>query len=161
MRLDETIINQFDLQQHPEGGYFSETYRAEDEFLFDGNKRAASTAIYFLLNQDEPYSHFHKIDADEQWHFYADEPIHVYYIDQAGKLMTLKCGNPTTHPEALPQITIPKSSWFAAEIINPESYAFVGCTVAPGFEFAGFELAKGDELAKQFPEHATLIHRLS
>lgn len=155
------LIQQFDLQPHPEGGYYRETYRSEERVqrLQSGRERSASTAIYYLLSGDA-YSAWHRIRSDELWHFYAGCPLDIHVLDDGGQLRTLRLGNALEEPDAVFQAAVPARCWFAAERIDHQGYSFVGCTVAPGFEFSEFELADAAQLQMQYPQHAKLIGRL-
>lgn len=161
MAKDE-LIRRFDLKPHPEGGFFSETYRSTERVARDGKPaqtRSASTAIYYLLC-DGAHSAWHRIKSDEVWHFYAGEPLNVHVLDENGELFTHTLGNALTHPEAVFQAVVPAGSWFAAECADPATFALVGCTVAPGFEFSEFELADVDALKARHPQHAGFIEKL-
>lgn len=158
-------INALQLEQHVEGGAFRETYRAPLDLpqqvlppAFGGN-RQASTAIYFLLQAGD-FSAFHRIAADEMWHFYAGDTLHIYEITTAGVLRTHLLGNDIERGAAF-QALIPAGSWFASRVEGPGQYALVGCTVAPGFDFVDFELAERTILTAAFPAHATLISALT
>ncbi|TAL75544.1 MAG: cupin domain-containing protein [Burkholderiaceae bacterium] len=155
------LVHQFDLQPHPEGGYYRETYRCEERVqrLQSGQERSASTAIYYLLSGDA-YSAWHRIRSDELWHFHAGCPLDIHVLDDLGQLRTLRLGNVLEDPSARFQAVVPAGRWFAAERIDHRSYSFVGCTVAPGFEFSEFELADAAQLQMQYPQHAALIQRL-
>jgi predicted cupin superfamily sugar epimerase len=162
----DELIRRFDLKPHPEGGFFSETYRsAERVRRADGgadgaaDTRSASTAIYYLLC-DGAHSAWHRIKSDEVWHFYAGEPLNVHVLDAAGKLVTHKLGNALSHRDAVFQAVVPAGLWFAAECADPATFALVGCTVAPGFEFSEFDLADVDALKSRSPQHAAFIGRL-
>ena len=158
----DELIRRFDLKPHPEGGFFSETYRSVDAVLRDDGStqtRSASTAIYYLLC-DGAHSAWHRIKSDEVWHFYAGEPLNVHVIDEAGSLITHRLGNALVHPEAVFQAVVPAGRWFAAECADPATFALVGCTVAPGFEFSEFELANVAALKAQHPQHSAFIVRL-
>lgn len=160
--LQHELIRRFDLKPHPEGGFFSETYRSAqrvERVEGSGDTRSASTAIYYLLC-DGAHSAWHRIRSDEVWHFYAGEPLNVHVIDASGALVTHTLGNPLTHPGAVFQAVVPAGLWFAAQCADPASFAFVGCTVAPGFEFSEFELADVEALKAAHPQHAELIGRL-
>ena len=93
------------------------------------------------------------------WHFYAGDALNVFVIDEVGKLDVIKLGN---NPEAgeVFQAVVKAGCWFASQPAKPHTFCFVGCTVAPGFDFADFEMAKADVLANEFAEHKTLIHKL-
>ena len=130
----DAIIALLGLQPHPEGGYFRETFR--DAPGADG--RAASTAIYFLLKRGER-SHWHTVDAVEIWHWHAGAPLTLRIAETKGagiRMITL--GNDLAKGER-PQGIVPTGWWQAAETLG--AWTLVGCTVAPGFEFSGFELA--------------------
>jgi predicted cupin superfamily sugar epimerase len=126
------IIRLLDLKPHPEGGHYRETFR--DARTIDG--RAASTSIYFLLKRGER-SHWHRVDAVEVWHFYAGSPLALSVVDGA-KEEIIRLGNDFAADE-VPQVTVPARAWQAAETLG--DWTLCGCTVAPGFEFDGFELA--------------------
>ncbi len=130
------IIRLLALAPHPEGGHFRETFR---DARTDADGRAASTAIYFLLARGER-SHWHRIDAAEIWHFYAGAPL-ALRIAQDGRSTTLRLGIDLAAGER-PQAIVPAGAWQAAESLG--AWTLCGCTVAPGFEFAGFELAPKD-----------------
>jgi predicted cupin superfamily sugar epimerase len=157
----DDLIRRFDLQPHPEGGFFRETYRSAALVKREsgGETRAASTAIYYLLC-DGAHSAWHRIKSDEVWHFYAGAPLLVHMLDEAGELITHRLGNPLTDPGSVFQAVVPAGLWFAAECEDPATFALVGCTVAPGFEFSEFELAGADALARAYPAHAEMIARL-
>lgn len=148
-------VDKLGLQPHPEGGYYRETYRAEPK---DG-PRAASTGIYFLIESGN-VSRFHRIDADEMWHFYAGDALIVHMIAPSGQYSQHIIGSDPDNAEVF-QAVVPAGSWFGAEVTDGGHYSLVGCTVAPGFEFSGFELANKDKLLNQYPDHATIIDRLT
>lgn len=130
------IIARLGLAPHPEGGHYRETFRDERR---DGNGRAYSTAIYFLLAEGER-SHWHRIDAVETWHYYAGAPLALQIAtDQSA--VTILLGANLAAGET-PQAIVPAGAWQAAESLG--EWTLVGCTVAPGFEFSGFELAPPD-----------------
>ncbi|KAF7963414.1 hypothetical protein AWV80_09995 [Cupriavidus sp. UYMU48A] len=166
MQADTTadrLIKVLDLQPHPEGGYFRETYRSAQTIqCSDGRQRSASTAIYYLLRAGD-FSAWHRIRSDELWHFHAGTPIDVHVLVSDGTLVTHRLGNPLEHPGAVFQATVTANHWFAAERVasGPEDFCLLGCTVAPGFEFSEFELADASDLALSFPDQSALIHQLS
>jgi predicted cupin superfamily sugar epimerase len=131
------VIRLLDLKPHPEGGHFRETFR--DARLEGG--RAASTAIYFLLAGGER-SHWHRIDAAELWHFYAGAPLVLAMAaDEHGQVRRMKLGPDIAMGER-PQGIVPAGHWQAAESMG--EWTLVGCTVAPGFDFASFDVAPRD-----------------
>ena len=161
----EYWIRKLDLEPHPEGGYFRQTYRANlvlaKESLpreFTG-ARAVSTAIYFLL-EGENFSAFHRLLSDELWHFYVGSALVVHVIDEHGRYSEVLVGSDPDRGEAW-QAVVKAGCWFASEVKDRKSFALVGCTVAPGFEFADFEMAKREELVKDYPQHRRVIDRLT
>ena len=130
MTADE-IIARLGLQPHPEGGHFRETFRSPDA------GRSASTAIFFLLKAGER-SHWHRVDADEVWHHYAGAPLELSMSDDGRAVRHRRLGSDFDLGET-PQIVVLRGVWQAARSLG--SWTLVGCTVAPGFDFAGFELA--------------------
>lgn len=130
------IIRLLGLKPHPEGGHFCQTFR--DTQLIDG-KRPASTAIYFLLARGER-SHWHRVDAVEGWHWHADAALRLM-IAERGTTDTVTLG-PDLAAGQRPQAIVPFHAWQAAETLG--DWTLVGCTVAPGFEWAGFEMAPKD-----------------
>lgn len=131
------VIRLLDLQPHPEGGHFREMFR--DESTVDG-KRSASTAIYYLLRRGER-SHWHRVDAAEVWHFYGGDPLLLEIAEDGGPLNRLVLG-PDLATGARPQLVVAKDAWQAAQCLG--AWTLAGCTVAPGFDFAGFEMAPKD-----------------
>jgi predicted cupin superfamily sugar epimerase len=127
------IIARLDLKPHPEGGHYRETFR---DSRTDAGGRSLSTAIYFLLARGER-SHWHRIDAVEMWHYYAGDALNLGIADEVGQ-RTVRLG-PDLAAGEVPQATVPPRAWQAAE--STGDWTLVGCTVAPGFDFAKFELA--------------------
>lgn len=158
-------IEKLIMNKHPEGGYYNEIYRAGEIFEADvlpgrySGSRVFSTSIYFLLSEKD-VSTFHRLKSDELWHFYDGCAIKIYIIDEGGSLEGVTLGSNLDNGERL-QAVIPKNSWFGAELTDKSSFALVGCTVAPGFDFADFELGKREELIELFPRHKELILKLT
>jgi len=130
----DRIIRELGLAPHPEGGHFRETFRDPDA----ANGRAHSTAIYFLLKAGE-VSRWHRVDAVEVWHWYAGAPLMLATAPPDGGKITLRLG-PSVLEGERPQGVVEKGHWQQAWSLG--AWTLVGCTVAPGFEFAGFELAQ-------------------
>lgn len=161
----QKILDYYQLQAHPEGGYYKETYRSEENIktglstaAFPEN-RSYGTAIYFLLAGGD-FSAFHRIKSDEIWHFYAGGPLFIHIINPQGQLTTVTLGSDIAAGQTFQAIVF-AGCWFASEPVNKESFSFVGCTVAPGFEFEDFELTEENELSALFPQYADLIKRLT
>lgn len=160
----QSLIHHFKLLTHPEGGFYSETYRSPEIIppqalpeRFKGG-RHFSTAIYFLIPKGN-FSAFHKIESDELWHFYAGGSLWVHVIHPNGEYELIKLGNKISQGECF-QATVPAGAWFASEPAPEVDFSFVGCTVAPGFDFADFILAQSAVLLSLFPQHEILIRRL-
>lgn len=166
---DENVINDLivslNLQPHPEGGWYRETYRAKDTIpasglpeRFDGS-RSCATVIYFLLDS-ENFSALHRIKADEQWHFYGGSTLTIHVIHTNGRYAPIKLGQNLGKGETF-QAMVPHGCWFGATVDTPDSYALVGCSVAPGFDFKDFEMAQRECLRNEFPQYTELIDRLT
>lgn len=158
-------IDAYQMQPHPEGGYFAETYRSAEKIphaalpaRFSGD-RSYSTGIYFLL-ENRHISALHRIQADEMWHFYAGGQLNVYVIDASGELEVIRLGNKPEQGEVF-QAVVPAGCWFGSKPAHETAYSLVGCTVAPGFDFADFELANRVELLNQYPQHRDVIELLT
>ena len=164
----EYWINKLNLIEHPEGGYFRETYRANvlipQEGLpqgFDG-PRSCSTAIYFLVKHNRP-SRLHRLQSDEIWHFYDGDPLTLCVLhpdDKVNQLEKIRLGRNPEAGEVL-QAVVPAGSWFGSLVEQPGEFALVGCTVAPGFDFKDFELGKRSELRELFLNHQLLVDELT
>lgn len=159
------IIRALDLQPHPEGGFYRETYRSAGLIHRDSldagyqGERCYSTCIYFLLTS-EVFSAFHRIRQDEIWHFYEGSPIELHMIAEDGGYTKTAIGRDLDQGQ-VPQWVVPGGAWFAATVIQRDAYALLGCTVAPGFDFLDFELPARAELTGKFPQHGELIAGLT
>jgi len=142
------------LTPHPEGGHYRETYRAGVTVPTPSGPRAASTAIYFLLQAHE-ISALHRLRSDELWHFHAGASLEVVELDDTtsrGHRLGLDAGRGES-----PRVSIPAGAWFGARVADGVGFALVSCTVAPGFDFADFELGDRAALRARYPRHAALI----
>lgn len=160
----QQLIEKYRLQPHPEGGYYLRTYCSEEQISaahlpdrFVGN-RFISTAIYFLL-EGKQFSAFHRIKSDELWHFYAGCGLSIYVIHPNGEEELLKLGNDIANGYSFQQV-VKAGCWFASKPADENSFSFVGCTVAPGFDFEDFEMGEKEELMKAFPKHRTWFEEL-
>lgn len=157
-------IRRLGLVPHAEGGFYRETYRS-DETLSGAalprryrGPRAFSTSILFLL-EGRGFSAFHRLKSDETWHFHAGGTLRLHLLDPKGRLFIRLLGNGTGRG-VTPQVTAQRGTWLAATLARADSYALVGCTVAPGFEFEDWELADAGTLAAAAPRHRAAIERL-
>lgn len=182
--IDDLAL-QLKLTRHPEGGFFAETHRSDVSVEFDINsnnnnandsnsnsnqhasivRRSASTAILFAMTGRD-FSAFHRIRSDEVWHFYYGSPIEVLVIDADTGALTSTLLGPFLTPGTRCQFVVKRNQWFASRLAQShlkslEDVALVGCTVAPGFDFADFELAQRDALIAAHPQHADTIRALT
>ena len=164
MSITDQLIQQYNLEPHPEGGWYKQSYKSKEQIAatalperFSGD-RAFSTAIYFLLEQGD-FSAFHRIKSDECWHFYSGDPLLIYIIDQDGELKIISVGNDFKEGQSF-QYVVPANCWFASRPAPGSEYCFVGCTVSPGFEFEDFELANLTGLSAIYPKHKKIIEQL-
>ena len=167
------------LIRHEEGGYYRLFYKSEDEVnvlsdryqasVNDKNgfsskkaiKRNAWSSIYYLLEQED-FSAWHRLKSDEIWHYYdGGSPIDLYVIDEKDELRHFTLGNPAMSEKASFQIVIKAGWWFAAEVRDKKSFALIGCTVSPAFEYADFELADRQTMIIKYKKHSILIERLT
>jgi len=153
------IIKALQMQPHPEGGYYAETYRSDATLLNrNGEKRNCCTAIYFLL-ENEDKSHFHRIQSEELWFFHQGDPLEIVSIrDEEPHFIIL--GNDIAKGE-VPQAMVPAHTWFGSRLQGGAGYSLVSCTVAPGFDFTDFELANKSQLIQEFPHLTDLITELT
>ena len=152
----DTIIEKLSLQPHPEGGYYKETYRSVDTCL-EGSRKL-QTAIYFLLTSDN-VSRFHRIKSDEIWYFHAGSPLIVHTLTEKGHTQHL-VGNDLLAGQT-PQLLVPKDTIFGSSVLEKDSYSLVSCSVAPGFDFADFELFSKEELMQDYAEFEGIIDLLT
>ena len=158
------LIEYLQLTAHPEGGYYKQTYRSKEYVdqkclpaRFQGD-RHYSTAIYYML-AGEDFSAFHRIQSDELWHFYEGSSLNIYVINDLGELSIIKLGSDIKNGEVF-QAIVRAGDWFGAKLEERSSYALVGCTVSPGFDFADFELADKKSLIEKFPAHKMIIEEM-
>ena len=154
MRDGAELIAQLQLQAHPEGGHYRETFRAQAQVATPRGHRAASTAILFLLQAGER-SHWHRIASDETWFFHGGGPLLVHQLSAAGTAITTTLGLALSQGQT-PQHTVAAGDWFAAEPAPGSPWCLVSCSVAPGFDFVDFELAAVEQLA----EHSATLSQL-
>ncbi|MDD3294807.1 MAG: cupin domain-containing protein [Geobacteraceae bacterium] len=159
-------IDRLGLVRHPEGVFYRETYRSEEMITaaalaarYGEGERAFSTAICFLLEGDD-FSALHRLRSDELWHFYTGEPLYVHELDENGGYVRHQLGG-AGEEGGMFQLVIKAGRWFGASLRNCGSFALVGCTVAPGFDFRDFEMGDRSKLLKRFPERETLIRQLT
>lgn len=148
-----------------EGGYFRETYRAPLQLRADslpstyGGDRNASTAIYYLLTPDT-FSAIHIVKSDEAFHFYAGDPVEMLQLrpDVSSRIVIIGNDLAAGHE---PQHIVPAGVWQGCRLVPGGNWALLGCTVAPGFDYADFQLGDRQTLTALHPEHACLIDALT
>lgn len=165
MPTAEELIRLLQLQPHPkEGGFFRETYRSDESHAAAalptryGADRAVSTAIYYMLTPGT-LSALHRLRSDEVFHFYLGGPVRMLWLlpDGTGRTLTL---GPDFARGQLPQVVVPRGVWQGSHLLEGD-FALLGCTVAPGFDYADYEHGNRDTLVAQYPDHADLIRRLT
>lgn len=152
------LIELLNLQEHPEGGFYAETYRSPEKLPLKSGERNLTTSIYFLL-RSEDVSRFHRIKSDELWFWHEGSPLSVHYLTSAGHRI-LKLG-PIFNGECRPQLLVPRNTIFGSSVEDPNSYALVSCVVTPGFDFRDFELFTREDLINGYPGHSDIIQKLT
>ncbi len=160
MELNELIAT-LGLQPHPEGGYFCETYRAAESIAAEAlparyvGSRSFGTAIYYLITADS-FSSLHRVKSDEIFHFYSGDPVLMLQLLPDGSSRRIVLGTGFARGQR-PQVVVPAGTWQGSMLVEGGRYALLGATVAPGFEYADFELGNRDALKTQYPNEADLI----
>jgi uncharacterized protein len=166
MPTADALIRHLSLVPHPkEGGHFRETYRADDAWpaaalpaRYRGDRRAG-TAIYYLLTPGT-FSALHRLQSDEIFHFYLGSPVRMLQLRPDGSGQTVVLG-PDVLAEQAVQVVVPHGVWQGSLLEPGGDFALLGCTVAPGFEYADYEHGQRDALLGQYPAFADLIERLT
>ncbi len=162
------IIEKLHLLPHPEGGFYRETYRCSEQIRADaldvryGAARSICTSIYFLLTR-EAFSAMHRVKSDEIYHFYLGSSLEMLLLNPDGTHEIVSIGADIAAGQR-PQFVIPKGVWQGSRVVgSPDypDYTLVGATVAPGFEFADFELGERSQLVKEYPDQKKLITALT
>ncbi len=148
------VIDNLELVPHPEGGFFKRVFCSEKK-SGDGNYLMSS--IYYLLEKDD-FSAFHRLGSVEVWFFHIGEPINIYLLNKDGRLeihsLSSQIGDKF-------QLAIEPDTWFAADIPSKKGFSLLSCAVSPEFSFTNFELAKREDLIEEFPQHKSIINRLT
>ena len=146
MQTVNSLVDDLKLLPHPEGGFYREMYRSPTIVSSDGLvQKSAYTSIYYLLAGDD-FSSWHRIKSDETWYFHSGCDVIIYFFGENKALHTIQLG---LNSKCL-QATIQANTWFAAKPAQQDSFCLVSCAVAPGFEFADFEIGKRDSLLEEF-----------
>ena len=150
------IAKKLEMIPHPEGGFYKETYRSEEQCL--EGKRSIQTIIYFLLRSSD-VSRFHRIKSDEMWFFHLGSPLVVHTLTENGHIEH-HLGNNLISGET-PQLLVTKNTVFGSTVLYPDSFSLVSCSVAPGFDFEDFELFTAADLQEEYPFNQSIIARLT
>jgi len=142
MKPYEDLVKLHNLDPHPEGGFYKETYRSE-----------FSTGIFYLLTKGQKSS-LHRIKSDEMWHFYGGDALIVVELTSEGGLKETRLDSKNV------QYVVPQGVWFGAYLPDDSEYSFVGCTVAPAFNFEDFEMGNKKSLLSEFPDVKDMINKL-
>lgn len=160
----QQIVESLKLEEHVEGGYFRQTFKATDQPMIETAKgqRVTMTSIYYLLTADSPIGHFHKNTSDIMHYFHAGDPITYYLIFPDGRLETHTLGADILQGQTF-QLMVEGGVWKASALPDQPifGYGLIGEAVAPGFEYEDMQLAEKDRLTADFPQHQSLIHRLT
>lgn len=159
MYTAEYFIQMLDMVPHVEGGYYKECLLSSDPLNQEGvSPKTLWSSIYFLLQTGE-VSNFHRLKSDEVWYFHSGAPLTIYMISPEGELSSHQLGLDISKGE-LPQVLVPKGYIFGSAQ-NEEGYSLVGCMVAPSFSYEDFELFERKELLERYPQHKTIIEKLT
>lgn len=153
------LIEQLQLEPHPEGGFYKSSFRSEQRMTTASGERPLYTSIYFLLRSHD-ISHLHRLKSDELWYFHGGSALTVHMILPDGTYEAKKLGVNVGNGE-MPQILVPKGTIFGSSVDAENTFSLVGCMVAPGFHFADFELFTQEELLVQYPQHAAVIAKMA
>lgn len=162
----QQVIDILSLQPHPEeGGFFCETFRSDEmcgastlSDRYEGD-RCHSTAIYYLLTP-ETYSHMHKLESDEIFHFYAGDPCEMLQLHPDGTGEVVLLGNDLAAGQR-PQVRVPRGSWQGMRLLPGGEFGLMGCTVAPGFEFVDYAHGTRGDLVSRYPDYEEYVRRLT
>lgn len=155
----QAIINELGLKPHPEGGYYIETYRSKKSFNTGGKRRAACTAIYYLLTRDT-FSEMHRLSHDEIFHFYLGDKVEMLQLHPDGKSNVVWLGGEVLTGQT-PQCIVPAGVWQGSRLAPGGRFALLGCTVSPGFDFADYERGDRTTLMQQYPSQTPMIEALT
>jgi len=160
----QQVVELLDLEAHIEGGYFKQTYKAETKIDTVNGERVTMTSLFYMLTEDSPMGQFHINKSDIVHYYQAGNPIEYIFIKPDGELETHILGPDISSGQVL-QLIVPGGYWKAARLVLNEhtqfDFGLIGDAVAPGFEYHDMQIAKSDELTKQFPQHKDLIQALT
>lgn len=155
MKTAEYYIEKLEMLPHVEGGYFKQSFLSEQSY---NTEKKLWSSIYFLLRTGE-VSNFHRLKSDELWYYHAGESLTIYMITPKGKLITKQLGINIENGDS-PQVLVPKGYIFGSAM-NNNGFSLVGCMVSPAFTYDDFELFKCNDLLNLYPEHQSIIKKLT
>jgi hypothetical protein len=165
LKSPESYLRAFQMQSHPEGGYFKETWRSEGEIggealppIYGGPRSYGTSILYMLIGKD--VSKVHRLRSDEVWYFHTGSPLRLHILLPDGEYQSILLGLDPDQGHHF-QAVVPAGSWFGAEVAERGSYSLVGCAMAPGFDFKDWELGDCTQLARQYPMHREWLMQLS
>eukprot|EP00461_Guttulinopsis_vulgaris_P002051 UN02052 len=147
------------LQPHPEGGYYRRTLCAGDTLTLERGERPLYTSIYFLLRSQD-ISHLHRLQSDEVWYYHGGSALTIHMIHPDGTYEAQRLGLNFGLGER-PQVVVKKNTIFGSSVDEENTFSLVGCMVAPGFDFADFELFTQHQLLAQYPQHEAVIKKMA
>lgn len=155
----QQLIEQLQLEAHPEGGFYKSSFRSENFITAAQGNRPIYTSIYFLLRSQD-ISHLHRLKSDELWYYHGGSPLTVHMILPDGTYEAKKLGLNVANGE-MPQVLVKKNTIFGSSVEDADTFSLVGCMVAPGFDFADFELFTQTELLADYPQHEAVIRKMA
>ena len=155
-----SLTKKYNLLPHPEGGFYSQTFKSDLSVTAPFGPRSASTAIYFLITPGS-VSRLHRLQADEVWHFYLGDPMTIIELKPDGSTCSTILGSDIINTNQVCQHVVRAGTWFGSYPNEGSHYSFVGCTVAPGFEFEDFEMGSRKKLVGEYGEVEEEIVRLT
>ena len=159
MKDAQYYIDAFDMQAHPEGGYYKRTLASTDETTTKSGVRSLYSSIYFLLRSGE-VSHFHRLKSDEIWFYHTGSPLTLHIISPDGVYSEIQLGLEAAKGES-PQVMVPKHSIFGCSVNDPNTFGLVSCVVSPGFVFEDFEMFSQAQLLALYPQYEDMIRKLA
>lgn len=165
--IPKEYITSLNLLPHPEGGYFSQTFKSQNLVTLtnsmqykDNATRPACTSIYYMLIGKD-FSAWHSIKSDESWYYHKGSAVKIHIIDSEGTLKTIILGDKLSIKEANFSVTVKAGNWFAAELMDKSAYGLVSCSVSPGFEYRDYVIVERNFLLEHFPQHKNIIIKLT
>lgn len=158
--MTQEIIDQLNMIQHPEGGWYQSVYQSELTVSIASDKRSIGSSIYYYLSSDD-FSAWHRLASDEIWYFHCGSGLTLHLVDADGECAPVLLGDMTENEPFVSQYLIPAGSWCAAEVSCDNAFALTSRAAFPGRDVSDVELADIAQLKKEFPDHCDIFSRLS